>query len=106
MNPTTLLNCCRMCGATSYRPVIARDDSGAMRPSGLYQCSGCSVVFTDPKAWRESGPEEPAPDAAPIKPLTPVTITVADALAAVPFGAGFRPAGPPGLSASHGPGAD
>ena len=45
-----------MCGATSYRHVIARDGSGAMTPAGLYQCSGCSVVFADPAAWRE-GPQ-------------------------------------------------
>ena len=56
MNRPPSLNCCRMCGATSYRHVIARDGSGAMTPAGLYQCSGCSVVFTDPVAWRE-GPE-------------------------------------------------
>ena len=47
-----------MCGATSYRHVIARDGSGAMTPAGLYQCSGCSVVFADPAAWRE-GPQAP-----------------------------------------------
>lgn len=42
-----------MCGATSYRPVIERDASGALRPTSLFRCSGCSVVFTDPKAWRD-----------------------------------------------------
>lgn len=47
------INCCRMCGATSYRKVVARDESGAMKSTGLYQCSGCSVVFADPRAWRE-----------------------------------------------------
>lgn len=47
------INCCRMCGATSYRRVVARDETGAMKSTGLYQCSGCSVVFADPKAWRE-----------------------------------------------------
>jgi hypothetical protein len=47
-----------MCGATSYRAVIARDDSGAMRASGLFQCSSCSVVFADPKAWRNGGKDE------------------------------------------------
>jgi hypothetical protein len=52
MSSGGLLHCCRLCGATSYRRVIARDDAGAMRASALYQCSGCSVVFTDPKAWR------------------------------------------------------
>lgn len=47
-----------MCGATSYRPVIARDESGSMRRTGLYQCSRCSVVFADPKAWRDGGADE------------------------------------------------
>ena len=40
-----------MCGARSYRPVIRRDSLGAMRPSGVNQCSGCSTIFTDPKDW-------------------------------------------------------
>jgi hypothetical protein len=47
------LNRCRLCGASSYRPVIDRDASGALRPNGLYRCSGCSVVFADPAAWRD-----------------------------------------------------
>jgi hypothetical protein len=66
-----LQNSCRMCGATSYRRVIARDSEGAMRPTGLYRCSGCSVVFADPRAWREG--EEPALSGggAGIVPLTP-----------------------------------
>ena len=55
-----------MCGATSYRKVVARDESGAMKSTGLYQCSGCSVVFADPRAWREGeggggALEEPSP---------------------------------------------
>ena len=48
-----LPNACRTCGATSYRSVIARGSSGEMRQSGLFQCSGCSLVFADPKAWRD-----------------------------------------------------
>lgn len=63
------IHCCRLCGATSYRPVLARQD-GAMRPSGLYRCSGCSVVFEDPKSWREAGPEWVTPGSAPV-PLSP-----------------------------------
>lgn len=54
-------NCCRLCGATSYRPVMVRD-GGVMRPSGLYRCSGCSVVFEDPRSWREAGPDYEPPD--------------------------------------------
>lgn len=64
------LNACRMCGATSYRRVLARDAEGKLSPNGLYQCSGCSVVFADPQAWRDGGPEVVAH--ADIKPLTPV----------------------------------
>ena len=63
-------NASRMCGATSYRHVLARDDSGALRPNGLYRCSGCSVVFADPQAWREGGPDLVRTDG--VTPLTPV----------------------------------
>ena len=64
------VNACRMCGATSYRHVVARDENGKLRPNGLYQCSGCSVVFADPKIWRDGGPDVQAqPD---VKSLTPV----------------------------------
>jgi hypothetical protein len=78
------LNCCRLCGATSYRHVIARDGSGAMRPTGLYQCSRCSVVFADPKAWREGGGDDVDVQPPPAPPLRPVTVTAAQARAAVP----------------------
>jgi hypothetical protein len=72
---STTAHCCRMCGATSYHRVIERDASGALRPTSLYQCSGCSVVFADPRAWREGEVDLPAP-AAPdslIRPLPPTT---------------------------------
>lgn len=65
-----LVPSCRLCGATSYRRVISRDADGRMAASGLYQCSGCSAVFADPKAWREGGDELP-PTAGPVRPLTP-----------------------------------
>jgi len=63
------LNACRMCGATRYRRVLARDERGAPRPNGLYQCSGCSVVFTDPQAWRGGGADLEQREA--VTPLTP-----------------------------------
>lgn len=69
--PASPLNACRLCGATSYRRVLARDDSGALRPNGLYQCSGCSVVFANPQAWRDGGADV-APPAPAVRPLTPV----------------------------------
>lgn len=69
--------CCRTCGATSYRKVIARDQQGRLRPAGPYQCSGCSVVFADPKAWRNGGlPEVNNPTPLPA-PLTSLTVTIA-----------------------------
>ncbi len=74
-----------MCGATSYRHVIARDDSGAMKPTGLYQCSSCSVVFADPKAWREGGDDVPVGSSSPITPLRPSTVTALQAAASAPF---------------------
>jgi hypothetical protein len=66
-------HCCRLCGATSYRPVMARE-GGAMRASGLYRCSGCSVVFEDPKSWREAGPDwlPGAPPAVPPPAVKPI----------------------------------
>ena len=78
-----------MCGATSYRSVIDRDATGQMRQTSLYQCSGCSVVFTDPTAWRlgESG-VLPADD--PIKPLVRCTVGPADRNHAVPVAPDLR----------------
>ncbi len=73
-----------MCGATSYRPVIARDAAGAMTRTGLYRCSGCSVVFADPKAWREGGNEGAPP---PVDPLRPHTSTVTST---IPEGPDFK----------------
>ena len=44
---------CRLCAATSYRRLTHRGSDGVMQYSGLYRCSGCSVTFCDPLAWRE-----------------------------------------------------
>jgi hypothetical protein len=49
------VNRCRSCGATSYKPIIARDESGGMRPSGQYRCVGCNFVFKAIDEWRGSG---------------------------------------------------
>lgn len=46
-------NSCFHCGATSYRTVVERDQTGTMRPSGRYQCVQCRRVFTDIHQWRE-----------------------------------------------------
>ncbi len=78
------MNACRLCGATSYRRVIERNESGDMRPSGLYQCSGCSVVFADPASWRAGGNDAFDMPPTPITPLRPVTVTAAEARASVP----------------------
>ncbi len=82
--PTTPTSRCRMCGATSYRPVIARDAAGAMTRTGLYRCSGCSVVFADPKAWRE-GENEDVPPPADLPKLHTST-----AAATIPEGPDFK----------------
>ncbi|MGM9428392.1 hypothetical protein [Hydrogenophaga sp. MI9] len=47
-------NACRRCGATAYKPVIARDASGAMMPSGTYRCVGCKLEFNTVDQWRAS----------------------------------------------------
>lgn len=54
-------NKCHRCGASSYKPVIKRDDSGAMMPSGELQCVGCKLVFTDIDEWR-FGPSGDTPE--------------------------------------------
>jgi hypothetical protein len=59
----TTINKCHRCGATSYKPVIKRDDSGTMKPSGEYQCVGCKLVFMDIATWRSA----PAKAGAPIQ---------------------------------------
>ncbi|RFO96372.1 hypothetical protein DIC66_13775 [Rhodoferax lacus] len=48
----TTINKCHRCGATSYKPVIKRDESGTMKPSGENQCVGCKLIFTDIDTWR------------------------------------------------------
>lgn len=49
-------NFCGICGATSYRKVIARDASGAMRPMERLRCTGCEREFADVQAWRQGLP--------------------------------------------------
>jgi hypothetical protein len=53
-------NSCRVCAATSYRPVIARGDDGAMRATGQYKCSKCSVLFRDLSDWRDGAGDDDA----------------------------------------------
>lgn len=64
-------NACRMCGATSYGRVIERDAKGAMRATGLYRCSGCSVVFADPLQWRSTACAPRPADACAAVPAPP-----------------------------------
>jgi hypothetical protein len=33
--------------------VLARDVRGALRPTGRYRCSGCEVVFSHAREWRD-----------------------------------------------------
>jgi hypothetical protein len=75
MDQYSTSNACRMCGATNYRRVIARDESGAMRSTGLYHCSGCSVVFTDPRAWRGGDRQDLGSGTQGVTPLTPVRLS-------------------------------
>ncbi len=51
----TQTNKCHRCGATSYKPVIKRDESGTMKPSGEHQCVACKLVFSNIDEWR-NGP--------------------------------------------------
>jgi hypothetical protein len=52
------LNRCRMCGSTAYKRVISRDARGAMSASGVYQCTGCRLLFTQLDDWRVSPVEQ------------------------------------------------
>lgn len=49
---------CRSCGAASYRRLTHRGPEGAMTYSDLYCCSGCSVTFADPMAWRQAAVQQ------------------------------------------------
>jgi coenzyme F420-reducing hydrogenase beta subunit len=63
---------CHACGATSYRPILARDEHGAMRPSGRYRCTGCAVVFEQVREWRTGSATAPAEliDFSPTVPMS------------------------------------
>ncbi|KRC22553.1 hypothetical protein ASE31_21990 [Acidovorax sp. Root217] len=56
-----LRNYCGICRATSYRKVIARDDSGAMRTTERLRCTGCGREFLDVQSWRQGLPRIDAP---------------------------------------------
>lgn len=47
----------------SYRRLTHRGLDGTMQYSELYRCSGCSVTFSDPQAWREGPADSPTADA-------------------------------------------
>jgi len=47
------MNKCHQCGATSYKPVIKRNDQGAMNMSGIYRCTGCGLEFKTIDEWRK-----------------------------------------------------
>jgi hypothetical protein len=47
------INCCRLCGSTNYHRLFARDDSGQLRPTGQYRCSGCQIQFAQTSQWRQ-----------------------------------------------------
>ena len=39
----------------------------------LYRCSGCSVTFTDPSAWRQGPDQDAAPSVVEVPPDKPLT---------------------------------
>lgn len=61
MQSMSPVNACRLCGATAYRPVIARDASGAMKPNGRYRCVGCKLEFDSIEQWRAPAQTQSAP---------------------------------------------
>jgi hypothetical protein len=44
---------CPLCGSNHYQLVGVRSNKTGqyVLVKGLFQCAGCSVVFTDPDAW-------------------------------------------------------
>lgn len=77
-----------MCGATSYRRVIDRDEAGALRPTDLFQCSGCTLVFVDPRAWRD-GDAEPVQRSA-ADGITQLMPAIANPASTAPAGPDLR----------------
>ena len=55
---TTRAYRCRSCGSTSYQRLTHRGSDGAMRYSGVSQCSGCPVQFTHLHEWCERDASE------------------------------------------------
>ena len=47
------INSCHRCGATAYKPVVARNDKGVLQPTGQYQCVKCNLTFTEIREWRD-----------------------------------------------------
>jgi hypothetical protein len=76
MHPANPPYRCRLCGAASYRKLTHRGPDGAMQYSGLYRCSGCSVTFSDPVAWREGHENRAEPEAATERPAQTATSSV------------------------------
>lgn len=65
--------------------MVHRGPEGAMVYSGLYRCSGCSVTFSDPAAWREAPADE--------------TTAVVEATSSEPAGSTYAaPSGGPSFS--------
>lgn len=60
-NPSTILNRCGFCGATSYHRVVARDELGAMRYTETLQCTGCGRESANLKVWRQGGASNASP---------------------------------------------
>ncbi|MGV3681643.1 MAG: hypothetical protein ACO1PM_18270 [Acidovorax sp.] len=54
------VNCCGICGATSYLKLIARDANGAMRPTELLRSTCCEREFANVPSWRQDVPWDPA----------------------------------------------
>jgi len=66
------INKCHQCGATSYKPVIKRDEQGAMTMSGTYHCTGCRLEFTTIDEWRTGVASRVATDGVEMRPVSEV----------------------------------
>ncbi|MCB8748090.1 hypothetical protein LHU53_14360 [Rhodoferax sp. U2-2l] len=62
------INKCHHCGATSYKPVIKRDEQGVMNRSGLNRCTGCGLEFEAIDEWRKGVASHRVADGANLSP--------------------------------------
>ncbi|MBU4182550.1 MAG: DUF1289 domain-containing protein [Gammaproteobacteria bacterium] len=49
-------NRCGVCGSTSYRYLVARNEEGTLTRTQTLVCDGCGRTFQEVATWREGKP--------------------------------------------------